>query len=78
LVKHPKHPPFAASSPREPQTQIKKKILMETRRLAESVEGLNSSLSIAAGELWRCKLGKRVFGGPKRASACPIHVNDQR
>jgi len=51
---------------------------METRRLAESVEGLNSSLSIAAGELWRCKLGKRVFGGPKRASACPIHVNDQR
>jgi len=25
---------------------------METKRLAESVEGLNSSIAIAAGKLW--------------------------
>jgi len=30
---------------------------MSTRRLAESVEGLNSSLALAAGDLWQ-KMGR--------------------
>jgi len=28
---------------------------ISTRRLAESVDGLNSSLAQSTGELWRCK-----------------------
>ena len=31
---------------------------MLTRRLAESVEGLNSSLALAAGNLWPKKAGQ--------------------
>ena len=50
--------------PGEPQTQIKNNFLIETIRLAASVEGLNSSLAIAAGELWpkKCRLysGRRM------------------
>jgi len=39
--------------PREPQTRNKKIIFsILTRRLAESVEGFNSSLAQSAGELW--------------------------
>jgi len=44
--------PLCDVSPGEPQSQIKKNFLIETRRLSASVEGLNSSLAIAAGELW--------------------------
>jgi len=29
---------------------------MQTRRLAASFEGLNSSLAQSAGKLWRCKM----------------------
>jgi len=35
--------------------------LIETTRLAESVENLNSFLTKLAGKLWRCKLGKNVL-----------------
>ena len=35
-----------------PQTENDKKFSLETRRLAESVGGLNTSLAPAAGELW--------------------------
>ena len=33
---------------------------MSTRRLAESVEGLNSSLALAAGDLWP-KKGEPIY-----------------
>ena len=39
--------------PREPQTANEKLFVsISTRRLAESVEGLNSSLALASGDLW--------------------------
>jgi len=41
------------SPPSEPPTENKKRFCsISTRRLAESVEGLNNSLTLAAGELW--------------------------
>jgi len=46
-----KNTPICDFPPREPRTQIKTFCLVETERLAESVEGLNSFLTIAAGEL---------------------------
>ena len=51
LVKKTKTPPLSETLPGEPLTQIKKFFLIEPRRLAASVEGLNNSLAIAAGEL---------------------------
>jgi len=48
-----KNTPFC-NSPQEnykPKSK-KKKFLVEARRLAASVEGLDSSLAIVAGELW--------------------------
>jgi len=54
---------------RRPQTQNKKKInfLIWTTRLAESVEGSNSSLAQSVGEVWCCtalqkKWRKRYLG----------------
>jgi len=47
-----KTPPLSEPRPGEPLTKIKKKyFLIEPRRLAASVEGLNNSLAIAAGVL---------------------------
>ena len=45
--------PYLCRSPQK-TSNPKRKIffLMSTRRLAESVEGLNSSLALAAGDLW--------------------------
>ena len=44
------------------------KNLIWTRRLAESVDGLNSSLDQSAGELWSCKaLQKSGYCGKKGA-----------
>jgi len=40
---------------RTPNTKLKFCFSISTRRLAESVDGLNSSLGQLAGELWRCK-----------------------
>ena len=37
---------------RTPNQKCKKLFLMSTRRLAESVEGFNSSLALAASDLW--------------------------
>jgi len=51
LVKKTKTPPLCEPLPGEPLTQIKKIYLIEPRRLAASVEGLNNSLAIATGEL---------------------------
>jgi len=41
------------TSPTEsPKSKTEKKILIETRRLAESVQDLNSFLALAAGQSW--------------------------
>ena len=50
--KKTKHPHFANLSQANPSPKSKKKIfLWEPRRLAASLEGLNNTLAIAAGEL---------------------------
>jgi len=51
--------------PGEPQTKSKKMFLIETRRLAASVDGLSTSLAIVAGELWPKKC--RPLQWPARA-----------
>jgi len=43
--------PTLRARPKRTLTQIKKIVLIEPRRLAASVEGLNNILAIAAGEL---------------------------
>jgi len=40
------------SSPENPHRKRKAFFLLSTRRPAESVEGLDSSLAVAAGDLW--------------------------
>ena len=51
LVQKHKILQLCESLPGEPLTQIKIKKKIEPRRLAASVEGLDNSLAIAAGEL---------------------------
>jgi len=46
-----KHPHFASPCQANPSPKSKKCFLIEPRRLAASVEGLNNSVAIAAGEL---------------------------
>jgi len=55
LVKKPKHPTLRASPRRTPHPN-KKIFLIEPRRFAASVEVLNNSLPIAAGQLQPKKL----------------------
>jgi len=43
---------YLLRSPQKTNPKRKMFFLMSTRRLAESVEGLNSSLALAAGDLW--------------------------
>jgi len=50
--KKPKHPHFASLSQAKPSPKSNKFFLIEPRRLAASIEGLNNSLAIAAGELY--------------------------
>ena len=50
-----KPPPIMMSPTSNPKPKTKSFILIQTRRLAESVDGLNSSLAQSAGELWNCK-----------------------
>jgi len=50
--KFQKHLHFGRSHQRTPHRKWKTFFSISTRRLAESVEGLNSSLALAAGELW--------------------------
>jgi len=40
------------SPPENAKPKTKTFFFMSTRRLAESVEGLNSSLALSAGDLW--------------------------
>ena len=51
LWKIKKHPHFVTSPHENSKPKSKKYFLIETRRLAASVEGLNTYLAIAAGEL---------------------------
>ena len=51
LVKKPKTPQLCEPTPGEPLTPIKKFFLIEPRRLSASVEGLNTCLAVADGEL---------------------------
>jgi len=52
VTKIPKHALIVMSPPENPHRKQKTFFSISTRRLAESVEGLNSSLALAAGELW--------------------------
>jgi len=47
----------------EPQTKKEIFFSFSTSGLAESVDGLNSSLAESTGELWRCKLGQKCVSG---------------
>ena len=61
VAKIPKHALIVTSPPENPHQ--KRKIFfffMSTRRLAESTEGLNSSLALAAGDL-RLKKGRPIM-----------------
>ena len=44
--------PHCDVTSRKPPPKTKNFFFMSTRRLAESAEGLNSSLALAAGDLW--------------------------
>ena len=44
--------PYCDVTSRKPPPKTKNVFFMSARRLAESVEGLNSSLALAAGNLW--------------------------
>ena len=61
----------------KPKTKIFLPIL--TRRFAESLDGLNSSLAESVGELWRCKLGQKclvhVQINSKRLTKCNFFNN---
>jgi len=46
-----KTPPFVTSPHKNPKPKTEF-FSVETRRLAESVDGLNTSLALAAGDLW--------------------------
>jgi len=52
VAKFPNHSLILTSPPETPHQKQKTFFSMSTRRLAESVDGLNSSLSLAAGDLW--------------------------
>jgi len=47
-----KHPHLWRPPQENPKPKTEKFFWLETRSLAESVEGLNTSLAAAAGELW--------------------------
>jgi len=58
-----KHPHLWRSPQRTPNPNWKKFFSISTTRLAESVEGLNSSLAQLVGELQRCKTLQKSGAG---------------
>jgi len=58
FAKNPKTCPHCGITFRKPKIEKEKKFLTSSLRLAESVEGLNSSLAQSAGDLWFCKVLK--------------------
>ena len=67
--KNAKTPPLLTLPPANAKRKTKKYFSMSTRRLSESVEGLNSSLALAAGDLWP-KNGEVVKGLKQWALSC--------
>jgi len=55
-----KYPHLWRSTQRTPNQKQKNFFSMSTRRLAESVKGLNSCLALAAGDLWS-KKGESIY-----------------
>jgi len=51
-AKKRKNTPFGTSLAENPKYKTEKKVSVETRRLAKSVGGLNTSLALYTGELW--------------------------
>jgi len=51
-AKKAKTPPLVTSPTENPKPKIEKIFESEARSIHESVEGLNSSLALAADELW--------------------------
>jgi len=51
-IKTLKHPHLWRPPKRTPNPKLKKNFWLGTTRLAKSVEGFNTSLAAAAGELW--------------------------
>jgi len=60
VAKNVKTPPLVSFPPANAKPNTKFFFSMSTTRLAESVEGLNSSLAPAAGDLWP-KTGKPIY-----------------
>ena len=58
--KKQKHPHLWRSPQQMPNQKQKNFFSMSTRKLAESVEGLNSSLALAAGDVWP-KKGESIY-----------------
>jgi len=58
VAKKSKNTPTCGGPPREPQTENETIFYsISTRRLAESVEGLNNPLALAAGDSWPVVIG---------------------
>jgi len=53
--------PLAAVSPANPKPKTKTVFSISSRRLAESEDGLDSSLVQSGGELQRCKLAPKFW-----------------
>jgi len=52
LAKKTQNTPTCDIPPENSELESKNFLWIETRRLAESAEGLNTSLALAAGKLW--------------------------
>ena len=72
VAKKIQNTPTCGSSPSEPQTENKKCFFfISSRRLAESVDGLDSSQAQSAGELWIFKgRVKKVARAGLKGSTC--------
>jgi len=55
VIKWQRHAPIMTSPTENPKPKMKIFFSKSTRRLSESVKGLNSSLAQSTSELWSCK-----------------------
>jgi len=62
VTKKSKNTPTCSGPLSEPQTEIENRFFsISSRRLAESEDGLDSSLAQSGGELQRCKLAPQIW-----------------
>ena len=63
VAKKSKITPTCSGPPSEPQTENENRffVSISSRRLAESEDGLDSSLAQSGGELQRCKLAPKFW-----------------